>query len=225
MVREIICKVTTRYRKEFPKLKLETQGTEGEIEMLRIVHVSRTDRSRDPSRDPWTPPSRYFWFALLSQRVPDRDAVRRRRSKSARIRDWDNPWIKFTFERVASRKNWNWKENISNHFRFCRRAASSFAFRTHVKRVWFIFYDGLFHNQFLGQIRTSKNESKNWKSCLHYKKPMKRLEKATQLDLEEMQLLKFCKSSLEFCNKLILRKNVKNVVLFWKIPVLAGNSG
>jgi len=28
--------VTTRYRKEFPKLKLETQGTEGEIEMLSL---------------------------------------------------------------------------------------------------------------------------------------------------------------------------------------------
>ena len=36
-VNEILFKVTTRYRKEFPKLKLETQGTEGEIEMLRIV--------------------------------------------------------------------------------------------------------------------------------------------------------------------------------------------
>ena len=38
MVRGTLSKVTTRYRKEFPKLKLETQGTEGEIEMLRIVY-------------------------------------------------------------------------------------------------------------------------------------------------------------------------------------------
>ena len=39
MVRGSLSKVTTRYRKEFPKLKLETQGTEGEIEMLRIVYA------------------------------------------------------------------------------------------------------------------------------------------------------------------------------------------
>ena len=134
-------------------------------------------------------------------------------SKSVRIRDRYNPWIKFAFERVASRKNWNWKENISNHFRFRGSAASSFAFWTHVQRVWFIFYDDLwfFHNyQFLDQIRISKNESKNWKSCLHYKKPMKRLEKATQLDFGEMQLIKFCKSSLKFCNKLILMRTKQN---------------
>ena len=57
-----------------------------------------------------------------------------------------NPWLKFAFERVAPRKNWDWKENISNHFRFCRRATSSIAFRTHVKRVSLVFY--LFHSQF-----------------------------------------------------------------------------
>merc|ERR1711990_3278 len=32
--------VTTRYRKEFPKLKLETQGTEGEIEKKTFQIIS-----------------------------------------------------------------------------------------------------------------------------------------------------------------------------------------
>ena len=66
-VRGALSKVTTRYRKEFPKLKLETQGTEGEIEMLRIVY-------------PWTGyhGSRiladsggfFHWLGILGQDVP-----------------------------------------------------------------------------------------------------------------------------------------------------------
>ena len=58
-VRGALSKVTTRYRKEFPKLKLETQGTEGEIEMLRIVYplirMGHPDNPKFPDDDPGRP--------------------------------------------------------------------------------------------------------------------------------------------------------------------------
>ena len=53
MVRGTLSKVTTRYRKEFPKLKLETQGTEGEIEMLRIVYPVIICMEPDSERFKW----------------------------------------------------------------------------------------------------------------------------------------------------------------------------
>ena len=121
-VRGALSKVTTRYRKEFPKLKLETQGTEGEIEMLRIVYPLS-----------WTIWN--FRTISMSHRGWRRTSVFYRESLIGK-----NPCIKFAFERVAARKNWDWKENVSNHFRLCRRTTSSIAIRTHVKRVRLLFY-------------------------------------------------------------------------------------
>ena len=121
-VRGALSKVTTRYRKEFPKLKLETQGTEGEIEMLRIVYPLS-----------WTIWN--FRTISMSHRGWRRTSVFYRESLIGK-----NPCIKFAFERVAARKNWDWKENVSNHFRLCRRTTSFIAIRTHVERVRLMFY-------------------------------------------------------------------------------------
>ena len=149
--RGALTKVTTRYRKEFPKLKLETQGTEGEIEMLRIVYAVMMGR----------PASRIRAISLGNRQWP-RTSVFGRES----LIDI-NPWLKFAFERVAPRKNWDRKENVSNHFRFCRRATSSFTFRTHVKRVRLVYHPSHSESDH-GTVRGPLWSRSNWLALIYF---------------------------------------------------------